>query len=100
MKIHEYLELDVESERIRCSECGEELCSADHNYKEFSAMRVRPVSEASPRFRSPEEVLGEDPGYEFREFSCPGCGILFDHRFALDGDEIVHDIEIDVGKLK
>jgi acetophenone carboxylase len=99
MKIHEYLELDTEKELIQCSDCGNELCGARENYREYSAVRAQPVTEAGPRFRDPEEVLGEDPGYEFREFFCPNCGILFGHRFALEDDGFVHDIEIAVDEL-
>lgn len=100
MQIHEYLELDPDAETISCSECGHELCDADQNYKEYSAMRTGPVTEAGPVFHSPENILGTDPGYEFREWFCPDCGVLFDHRFALEGDRIVHDIEIDIEALQ
>lgn len=99
MQIHEYLELDPADETISCSECGEELCDADHNYKEYSAMRTGPVTEAGPVFYPPENILGSDPGYEFREWFCPNCGVLFDHRFALEGDRIIHDIDIDLEAL-
>lgn len=100
MQIHEYLELDPEAETISCSECGEELCDADQNYKEYSAMRTGPVTDAGPLFQPAERILGEDPGYEFREWFCPACGVLFDHRFALEDDRIVHDIEIDLASLR
>lgn len=100
MQIHEYLELDIDAETIRCSECGKELCDADQNYKEYSAMRTGPVTDAGPPFHPPEDILGEDPGYEFRQWFCPHCGVLFDHRFALEGDRIIHDIEIDLASIK
>lgn len=100
MQIHEYLELDSDAETISCSECGHELCDADRNYKEYSAMRTSPVTEAGPVFHPPGNILGTDPGYEFREWFCPDCGVLFDHRFALEGDRIVHDIEIDLEALQ
>jgi len=99
MKIHEYLELDTDAETISCSECGEQLCGADENYKQHSAMRTGPVTDAGPLFRPPEDILGTDPGYEFRQWFCPGCGVLFDHRFALETDEILHDIEIDLNSV-
>lgn len=94
MKIHEYLDLDPDAETISCSECSTELCNADQNYKEYSAMRTGPVTDAGPLFNPPEDILGTDPGYEFRQWFCPNCGVLFDHRFALEDDRIVHDIEI------
>lgn len=100
MRIHEYLELDINSETISCSECGEQLCDADQNFKEYSAMRTGPVTDAGPLFKPPEDILGSDPGYEFREWFCPNCGVLFDHRFALEGDRIVHDIEIDLESVR
>jgi len=99
MQIHEYLELDPDAETISCSECGEELCGATENYKEYSAMRRGPVTDAGPVFKPAEDILGSDPGYEFRQWFCPNCGVLFDHRFALKDDRIIHDIEIDVEAL-
>lgn len=100
MQIHEYLDLDPDTETISCSECGHELCEADQNYKEHSAMRTGPVTDAGPLFHPPEAILGEDPGYEFRQWFCPDCGVQFDHRFALEGDRIIHDIEIDLDSLR
>ncbi|MFO7925611.1 acetone carboxylase subunit gamma [Natronomonas sp.] len=100
MKIHEYLELDPEAETIRCSECDETLCNADQNYKEYSAMRTGPVTDAGPLFQPAQRILGDDPGYEFRQWFCPNCGVLFDHRFALEGDRILHDIEIDLNAIE
>lgn len=100
MKIHEYLELDTETETINCSECGEELCHADENFKKHSAMRTGPVTDAGPLFNPPEDILGKDPGYEFRQWFCPSCGIMFDHRFALEEDPILHDIEIDLKSIR
>jgi len=100
MQIYEYLELDTETETINCSDCGEELCDADQNYKEYSAMRTGPVTDAGPLFRPAEDILGTDPGYEFRQWFCPNCGVLFDHRFALEDDRIVHDIEIEMESVR
>jgi acetone carboxylase gamma subunit len=100
MQIHEYLELDPDSETISCSECGERLCDADQNYKEHSAMRTGPVTDAGPVFKPPADILNEDPGYEFRQWFCPNCAVLFDHRFALEDDRIVHDIEIDLESVQ
>lgn len=99
MQIHMYLELDVDDRTIGCTECGETLCAADQNYKEHAAMQVGPVTDAGPAFEPPEEVLGSDPGLEFRRFFCPGCGVLLAHEFAREADPILHDIEIDVDAL-
>lgn len=99
MQIHKYLDLDVDSGVIQCRECGEELCDGDQNYKEHSAMRTGPVTDAGPAFDDPRDILDEDPGLEFRQFFCPNCGVLFDHEFARHDEPILHDIEIDLDSL-
>jgi len=99
MQIHKYLELDPDAETISCRECGETLCNANRNYKEYAAMRTGPVTDAGPAFEPPEEILGKDLDLEFRQFFCPNCAVLLDHSFARQDDEILHDIEIDVPSL-
>lgn len=99
MQILKYLDLDESDETISCRECGETLCDADENYKEYSAMRTGPVTDAGPAFEPPEKLLGKDPNLEFRQYFCPGCGILFDHQFAREDDPIIHDIEIETDSL-
>jgi acetone carboxylase gamma subunit len=100
MQIHEYLELDIESNTVSCMECGEELCAGDENYKRHAALKRLPVHELGPAFSPAEEILGEETDLELRRYACPGCGILLDHIVAKEDDDIIHDIDIDVEKLR
>lgn len=100
MQIHKYLELDAETESITCSECDTTICSADQNYREHSAMRTGPVTDAGVPFVPPEDKLGEKTDLEFREFFCPSCGVLFQTEFAREDDPILHDIDIDTDSLE
>lgn len=99
MQIHKYLELDPDEETISCRECGETLCNAGENYKEYSAMRTGDVTDAGPAFEPPEEILGKDLNLEFRQFFCPNCAVMLDHEFARVDDPILHDIDIEVESL-
>lgn len=99
MQIHKYLELDPDEETISCRECGETVCNAGENYKEYSAMRTGDVTDAGPAFEPPEEILGKDLNLEFRQFFCPNCAVMFDHEFARVDDPILHDIDIEVESL-
>lgn len=99
ISIHEYLQLDVDSRTILCSECGEQLCEATQNYKEHSAMRTGPVTDAGPVFTAPKEIYDDPPAVEFRQFFCPNCATLFDYEVVPEDEPILHDVELDVDKL-
>jgi len=99
MQIHEYLELDVESNTIICRKCDEAICDGDENYKRHVALKQLDVQDLGPAFSPAEEILGVESGLELRRYACPNCGILLDHMVAKQDDDIIHDIEIDVEKL-
>ena len=99
MQIHKYLELDTDALTISCRQCGTELCGADQNYREHSAMRTGPVTDAGVPFVPPEDKLGQKTDLEFREFFCPDCGVLLQTEFAQEDDPLLHDIDIDVDSL-
>lgn len=99
MRIHEYLELDVDSRTISCSECGEELCDASQNYKEHSVLYARLIDEADPAFLPATEVLPGASEIELRQFCCPNCAKLLDTEVAPEDAEILHDVDIDVEQL-
>lgn len=99
MEIHEYLDLDADANVISCRKCNYELCDADQNFKRYCAMETSPVAEIGPAFDAPADILGEDHQVEFRQFYCPNCAVLMDHEIAREGDEILHDLEIDLEAL-
>jgi len=99
MRIHEYLELDMDSQTISCSECDEELCDASQNYKEHSVLYARPIAEADPGFLPPTKVLQGASDIELRQFCCPNCATLFDSEVSPEDAEILHDVELDMEQL-
>jgi acetone carboxylase gamma subunit len=96
MQIHPYLTLDPDSEMISCRECETELCHGSENFKEYSVVHTGPPQELNQTIEPPENVLGEDPGVEYRQFFCPDCGTQLSVTFALEDDPILHDIDIDL----
>lgn len=99
MEIHEYLDLDPESESISCTDCGHRLCDADENYKRHCVMEAVPLTDIGPGFESPAELLGADHDVEFRRFYCPSCAVLIEHEIARADDPILRDIEIDLDAI-
>lgn len=99
MEIHEYLDLDPETESISCNDCGHQICSVDENYKRHCAMETVPLSDVGPEFESPSKLLGARHDIEFRRFYCPSCAVLIDHEIAQAEDAILRDIEIDPSTL-
>lgn len=99
VSIHEYLELDPDARTISCNECGEQLCDATENYKEHSAMRTGPITDAGPVFAAPKEIYDDPPAVEFRQFFCPNCATLFDYEVVPEDELILHDEELDVDEL-
>jgi len=95
MEIHEYLDLDPETETVSCTECGHTICNAEEDYKLHCAMESEPLEELGPGFESPAELLDADHDVQFRQFYCPSCAVLIDHEIARAEDRILQDIEID-----
>jgi acetone carboxylase gamma subunit len=96
MIIHKCLEIDQSSDVICCRECGKELCDTDENYKRHTVMQVDSVEDAGPLFEPPSDVIGGDVDFEFRQFFCPNCAVLFDYEFAQADDPVLHDIQLDI----
>lgn len=96
MEIHEYLDLDPETETISCTECGHTICDAGENYKRHCAMESEPLEDVGPGFESPAELLDSDHDVRFRQFYCPSCAVLVEHEIARADDPILQDIELDL----
>src|SRR4030067_1980283 len=72
MRVHEYLEI-VEKysgeKRIVCVKCGNQFCSPEENYKNFSLYRENDSEDIGGRFLA----SGEKPFVTYQEYICPGC---------------------------
>lgn len=102
VRITEYLDIDLKSERWCCNRCGLELYPARENYKKGCLVAERPMTEVHPPIIEGEAFsFSFDPDYcRLIEFYCPGCGITIENEYLPPGHPITHEIEIDIDALK
>lgn len=81
-----------EGDRYVCSECRTVIEDAARNYKHGCAVRVTPVQAVGLDPIDPALYLDEDIVY--REYFCPGCGLLMQGDFARRGDADLWDIHL------
>lgn len=100
-QVTEYLEIDLEKRAWQCVVCGEEIQSADENYKRGCMVRERNPEEVHPPLIENEEYsFAPDPDWiRIIEFYCPGCGTMVENEYLPPGHPITHDTELDVDKL-
>lgn len=89
----EHLEvLDAADGRVyACGRCDESLGSTADNYKDHCAVVRTPVKDL-PRFRDP--AMHVDALIEYRQFCCPGCGVILDTEVAPSDAPFNHDVRI------
>jgi acetone carboxylase gamma subunit len=51
-----------------------------------------PIQAANPIVGDPARFI--DPRPQFRQFSCPGCGLLVENEIAVESDPVLRDIEV------
>jgi acetone carboxylase gamma subunit len=100
-QITEYLEIDLDAERWRCTRCNHDIADARANYKEGCLVRERDPRDIHPAVVEGEYTFAPDPDWcRVLEFICPGCAALVETEYLPPGHPITHDIEIDVDALK
>jgi N-methylhydantoinase B len=75
-----------------CAKCGTDLGPSSQNYKSRCVRNDMPIQAANPIVGDPARFI--DPKPQFRQFCCPGCGLLIENEIAVDGDPILKDVEI------
>ncbi len=80
-----YLCVDPQSESVRCRKCNFTYCRYDKNPKNNARTVERRMGRG--KFPSGEELVQ-------REYSCPGCGVLFGVDIGLAKSEPLFDIEL------
>lgn len=92
MELNEYLQVMMfqANAYISCC-CGNVLCEANKNYKEYTLCKESSVTKAGPLV-NPYRIGGDR--FIFREFFCPGCLRLLTTEIALKGDPILWDIQV------
>ncbi|MEI7626334.1 MAG: hydantoinase B/oxoprolinase family protein [Actinomycetota bacterium] len=81
----------AEGRLFACDSCDENLGSTTENYKQKAAVVLTPVKDL-PGFRDP--AMHVDVLVEYRQFCCPGCGVIFDSEIAPSEDAFLHDVRI------
>ncbi len=101
IRITEYLDLDIETERWMCNRCGNDLGSARENYKKGCLLHDRDPREIHPQVVSAAFNFSPDPNWvRIVECYCPGCGTQIETEYLPPGHPVTHDIEIDLDSLK
>jgi acetophenone carboxylase len=99
--ITEYVDLDIDAEVWACSRCGHLLGSARESYKKGCLLYDRDPREIHPPIVSGEFNFSPDPQWvRIVEYYCPGCGAQVETEYLPPGHPIIHDIEIDLDRLK
>ena len=75
-----------------CARCSTELGLIEDNYKLGCNRENRHISTSNPLIGEPRDFINED--VEFRQFSCPGCGILIENEVAVASDPVLEDIHL------
>ncbi len=101
LRITEYLDLDLDREQWLCNRCGHSIGSARENYKKGCLLYDRDPREVHQPLLSGGFNFAPDPTWvRIIEYYCPGCGTQMETEYLPPGHPIIHDIEIDLDKLK
>jgi N-methylhydantoinase B len=84
--------LAVKAGRWCCAKCAADLGPSSANYKEGCVRNDRPIEESNPIVGDPKRFI--DPRPLFRQFCCPGCGLLIENEIALEDDPLLRDVEL------
>jgi acetone carboxylase gamma subunit len=102
VRITEYLEIDLDTEKWCCQRCGRELIDARENYKRGCLVAERPMEEVHPPVVEGQVYsFSPDPDFcRLIEFYCPECGVMIENEYLPPGHPITRDIELDLESLK
>lgn len=101
LRVTEYLDIDLITERWCCNRCGRELFAARDSYKKGCVIAERDPSSIYHPMIEGEFTFSPDPEWiRIIEFYCPGCGTMIDNEFLPPGHPITNDIELDIDALK
>ena len=78
--------------RFCCASCATDLGPVTANYKLCCARHDAPIESANPIIGDPARFIDALP--LFRQFYCPSCGRLIENEIALEGEQLLRDIEL------
>ena len=101
IRVTEYLDLELDSERWHCRVCQHDLGSARENYKHSCQVNQRDPREIHQPLIDAEYSFAPDPDWvRIVEFHCPGCFTQVETEYLPPGHPVTHDIEIDLDRLR
>lgn len=101
VQITEYLDIDIDNEMWHCNRCGYGLVSARENYKKGCLVYDRDPRTVCRSITEAEWDYSPNSDWcRFVEFYCPDCGTLVEVDVLPPGHPLVHDVELDIDKLK
>jgi len=102
LRITEGLDLDPITERWACNRCGQDLGSAERNYKEACLLAARDPREIHEPFEAGGEYsFVPDPRWcAIVEVYCPACAYLLDVEYLPPGHPPTHDVQVDLAALR
>jgi N-methylhydantoinase B/oxoprolinase/acetone carboxylase alpha subunit len=86
--------LAVRGERYACAKCAADLGSIKDNYKLGCVRKDLPIEASNPIVGDPKRFI--DPQPQFRQFACPGCGLLIENEVAVADEPLLRDVELEV----
>jgi acetone carboxylase gamma subunit len=84
--------LAVRGQRWSCAKCTTDLGSTRENYKAGCVRNDVPIKASNPIVGDPARFI--DPTPQFRQFCCPGCGLLIENEIAIADDPILMDVQL------
>jgi N-methylhydantoinase B len=84
--------LAIHGNRYGCARCAQDLGPISHSYKTYCVRNDMPIQAANPIVGDPARFIDQQP--QFRQFCCPGCGLLIENEIAVADDPLLRDVEI------
>lgn len=101
LHVTEYLDVNLDTERWSCHDCGRDLGSARDDYKRGLLVAERDPREIHSPVIEGEYTFAPNPDWiRVIEFYCPGCGQQVETEYLPSGHPLTRDIELDVDALK
>jgi N-methylhydantoinase B len=86
--------LAIKNKHFCCAKCSTDLGPVSDNYKARCVRNDRPIEASNPIVGDPKRFI--DPTPQFRQFCCPGCGLLIENEVAVCDDPPLWDVEIEL----
>ena len=101
LHITEYVDVNLDTERWSCHDCGHDFGSARDNYKRGLLVAERDPREIHPPVIEGEYTFAPDGNWiRIIEFYCPDCGRQVESEYLPPGHPLTQDIDLDVDAIK